>query len=184
MALGTIVLVAGGRDGRGTPGAAAFQGSVLPGGVRAPEFSLSDQDGGRIAMRSLRGRPVIVLFLYTTCEETCPLQAQQVKGALAELGHQVPVIAIAVDPPRDTARRARAFLAKVRMRGRMDFVLGSREELAPLWRGYAVQPQSEDAEHQARIVLVDRRGFQRVAFPVDQATPERIASDVAALEAE
>jgi protein SCO1/2 len=47
-----------------------------------------------------------------------------------------------------------------------------------VWRGYAVQPQSARTEHQARIVLVDSRGFQRIGFPIDQATPERIAHDV------
>lgn len=170
--------VAGGRAGT------AFAGSLLPPGVRAPDFELRNQDGDSIRMRDLRGRPVIVSFLYTNCEETCPPQAQQVKGALDDLGRDVPALAVAVDPPRDTPRSAARFLDKVGMRGRMDFVLGSRRELAPLWRGYAVQPQSTGAEHQARIVLVDARGFQRVAFPLDKATPEGIAHDVAALDAE
>ena len=68
------------------------------------------------------------------------------------------------------------------MLGRMRFVLGERSELAPIWRGYAIRPQAPGAEHQARIVLVDRRGFQRTAFPVDQATPEGIAHDLRMLE--
>ena len=33
---------------------------------------------------------MIVTFLYTTCEDTCPTQAQQVKGALAELDEACP----------------------------------------------------------------------------------------------
>ena len=41
---------------------------------------------------------------------------------------------------------------------------------------------STEEEHQARIVIVDGRGFQRVGFPIDQATPERIAHDVRLLE--
>ncbi len=78
-------------------------------------------------MRSLRGEPVIVTFLYTTCEDTCPTQAQQVKGALAELGEDVPAVAVAVDPPRDNPERARAFLSEQRMTGRMSFALGTRD---------------------------------------------------------
>ena len=127
-------------------------------------------------MRDFRGEPVIVTFLYTHCDDTCPPAAQQVKGALNELGRDVPALAIAVEPPRDTAGSARAFLSEQRMLGRMSFVLGERSELEPIWRGYAIQPQSVRAEHQARIVLVDGRGFQRVGFPIDQATPERIAT--------
>ena len=74
----------------------------MPQGVRAPDFALKNQDGETVSMRSLRGRPVVVTFLYTTCEDTCPIQAQTVRGALDELGHDVPALAIAVDPPRDT----------------------------------------------------------------------------------
>ena len=162
---------------------AGFAGSRLPDGVRAPDFELADEQDDRIAMRNFRGEPVIVTFLYTHCDDTCPPAAQQVKGALNELGRDVPAIAIAVEPPRDTADSARAFLSEQRMLGRMSFVLGERSELAPIWRGYAIRPQAARAEHQARIVLVDGRGFQRVGFPIDQATPERIAHDIRMLEA-
>ena len=119
-----------------------YEGATMPDGVRAPDFDLRNQDGEHVTMRALRGRPVIVTFLYTTCEESCPAQAQTIKGALDDLGHDVPALAIAVDPPRDTPRRAQAFLADQRMLGRLDFVLGSRRELQPLWRGYAIRPQS------------------------------------------
>ena len=159
-----------------------FAGSRLPEGVRAPAFRLTDDSEEPIAMSDFRGDPVIVTFLYTHCQDTCPAAAQQVKGALNDLGHDVPSIAIAVQPSRDTPASARAFLSKQRMLGRMRFVLGERSELSPIWRGYAIRPQSASEEHQARIVLVDDRGFQRIGFPVDQATPERIAHDVRMLE--
>jgi protein SCO1/2 len=172
------------RDAADEGPRAAFAGSRMPDGVRAPRFALSDERGERLAFDDLRGRPVIVTFLYTHCEDTCPPAAQQVKGALDELGEDVPAVAIAVDPPRDTAASARAFLAEQRMLGRMRFALGSRRQLAPVWRGFAIRPQSARTEHQARIVLVDRRGYQRVGFPIAQATPERIAHDVRILLAE
>jgi protein SCO1/2 len=155
-----------------------FAGARLPPDVRAPAFELTDERGDPVAMSDFAGRPVIVTFLYTNCDETCPPAAQQVKGALNELGEDVPALAIAVDPPRDTPGSARAFLSEQRMLGRMRFVLGSRAELEPVWRGYAISPQTAESEHQARIVIVDGRGYQRVGFPVEQATPERIAHDV------
>jgi len=158
-------------------------GSRLPNGVRAPAFDLTDERDEQIAMSDFRGEPVIVTFLYTHCDDTCPPAAQQIKGALDDLGHDVPALAIAVEPPRDTPDSARAFLSKQRMLGRMRFVLGTRAELKPVWRGFAVRPQAPGEEHQARIVLVDGRGFQRIGFPVDQATPEGIAHDVRILEA-
>jgi protein SCO1/2 len=185
LGLAAVVLVPRGRDEPATESASsAFDGAVMPRGVKAPDFRLHDQDGAPISMRQFRGKPVIVTFLYTTCKETCPVQAQTVKGALNDLGHHVPALAIAVDPPRDTPARARIFLAKQGVIGRLRFVLGSRAELRPLWQGFAIQPERRGEEHQARFTLVDRRGFQRIGFPGSQATPERLAHDVRLLERE
>jgi protein SCO1 len=186
FALGAIVLVASRRDANGgEPAATAgFQGALMPEGVKAPDFSLTNQDGEPISMRELRGSPVVVTFLYTTCEDTCPIQAQTVRGALDQLGHDVPAIAIAVDPPRDTPERAKAFLAEQRALGRIDFVLGKRAELKPLWKGFFIRPQTVTEEHQARFTLVDAQGFQRVGYPGSEATPERLAHDLRLLEAE
>ena len=135
-------------------------------------------------MRSLRGRPVVVTFLYATCEDTCPIQAQTVRGALDELGHDVPALAIAVDPPRDTPGRAQAFLAKQRATGRIDFVLGSRAELRPLWKGFAIRPQAVTRSTWRASRWSTRRGFQRIGYPGSEATPERLAHDLRLLERE
>ena len=67
-----------------------FAGSRLPEGVRAPSFELTDERDESIAMSDFRGEPVIVTFLYTHCDDTCPPAAQQVKGALNELGRERP----------------------------------------------------------------------------------------------
>jgi len=179
-----------GGDRSATPAAARpasserFEGSLMPPGVRAPDFRLHDQDGRPLQMAALRGRPVIITFLYTTCRESCPVQAQQIKLALDRVGEPVPAIAVAVEPEVDTAASAQRFLHKQGMVGRLDFALGSRAELEPVWKGFAIQPQLPEAEHQARTVLVDAWGYQRVGFPVEQLTPERLAKDVRTLLAE
>lgn len=186
LALAATVLAAAGRDAEPEPApvGSRFEGAIMPAGLRAPDFTLRDQDGERVSMRSLRGRPVVVTFLYTTCEDSCPAQAQTIRGALDLLGHDLPALAVAVDPPRDTPGSARAFLSKQRALGRIDFVLGSREQLRPLWKGFAIAPQTVTREHQSRFTLVDSRGFQRIGFPGSEATPERLAHDLRLLEQE
>jgi protein SCO1 len=164
-----------------------FSGSIMPKGVRAPRFALRDEDGRALRSEDLRGRPVIVTFLYTQCKDTCPIEAQQIRGALDQLSdtdQEVPAIAVAVDPPRDTPTSARRFLAEQRVYGRIRFALGSREELEPVWRRFFIQEQKPDAEHQARVTLIDSRGFQRVGYPVNQLTPDGVAKDVRILLAE
>jgi protein SCO1 len=185
LALGAIVLgVRGGEDPQPVAAGDTLAGAQMPQGLFAPDFELRNQDGERVSMRALRGRPVIVTFLYTHCEDTCPIQAQTVRGALDDLGHDVPALAVAVDPPNDTARSARKFLAEQRVSGRLDFVLGSRAQLRPVWDGFGIRPQSVTEEHNARITLVDARGIQRVGYPGSEATPERLAHDLALLERE
>jgi protein SCO1 len=181
FALGAVVLASGSS---GDDDATGFEGSRMPAGVKAPDFNLRNQDGKPISMRALRGKPVLVSFLYTTCDDTCPAQAETMRGALDDLGHDVPAIAIAVDPPRDTPERARAFLVKAQATGRIDFVLGTRAQLRPLWKGFFIRPQSINQEHQARFTLVDKKGFQRIGFPGDAATPETLAHDLRLLAQE
>ncbi len=160
-----------------------FAGATLPEGLMAPELGLLDEEGEAVRMADLRGKPVVVTFLYSNCDDSCPLQAQQVKGALNELGHDLPALAISVDPANDTAQSARSFLSEQRMTGRLRFVLGSGPELRRVWNGYRIQPQLDDLDHTARIVLVDADGVQRVGYPLGEVTPERLAHDLRLLEA-
>ena len=59
-------------------------------------------------------------------------------------------------------------------------MLGSRAQLRPIWKGYGITPAAVTQEHLARITLVDARGFQRVGYPVAEATPERAGARPAA----
>lgn len=163
-----------------------FRGGTLPPDVKAPNFALSDQNGKRVTMAQYRGKPVVVTYVYSHCKETCPIQAQMIRGALDDLGRRraIPALAISVDPFGDTPSSARSFVRKAGLTGRMRYVLGTRRQLQPLWRGFAVQPQLRDSEHQALITLVDKQGMQRVAVGVDQTSPEDLAHDIGVLEKE
>ena len=184
LAAGAGAIGIAARGGDDQDGSGGFAGALRPAGAPPVEFALRDQDGRHARLADFRGHVVVVTFLYSTCDDTCPLQAQQVRGALDDLGHDVPTVAFSVDPAGDTPERARRFLLKQRMTGRMRFLLGSRAQLAPVWRGYGIQPQRRGFEHTASIVLLDGTGRQRVGFPVDRVTPEALAHDIAALERE
>jgi protein SCO1/2 len=194
IALAVVIVAARGVSQNGTSAAqptaqveapaSAFQGALLPKGVRAPAFSLRDQRGTRVTMSEYRGKPVVVTFLYSHCHDTCPLQAQQIKGALDDLGHYLPALAISVDPPGDTARSVDRFNRQQGVTGRIRWVLGKESQLRPLWDGFHITSQTAQAEHMARIVLVDKRGFQRIGYPASQVTPEALAHDLRLLERE
>jgi protein SCO1 len=151
--------------------------------IPVKDFDLRDQDGRRASLAEYRGRPVVLTFLYSTCEDTCPLQAQTIRGALDDLGEDVPVLAVSVDPANDTQDRARRFLVKQHMTGRMRFLVGSRRALAPVWRDYGIQPQGAGFEHSAYVLLIDGRGRQRIAFPADKLTSDGLVHDLRKLAA-
>jgi protein SCO1 len=168
--------------GEATPPKAGYEGALRPPGIPPAEFRMRDQDDRVATLREYRGDVVVVTFLYTTCEDTCPLVGQQVRGALDRLGRDVPVLAVAVDPPRDTPASARRFLAEQKLAGRMRFLLGPDAQLRRQWKAYGIRPQGDGFEHTAHVVLLDRRGVQRIGFPVAKLTPEALAHDVALLE--
>ncbi len=175
---GVLLFAAADRAGRSD----AFSGSLRPPSIPPAEFGLRDEDGTMVRLSDLRGRPAIVTFLYTTCRDTCPLTTQQIRQALDELGHDVPVIAVSVDPANDTPQRARSFSLKQGMTGRMRWVLGTSAQLQRIWRAYGVAPQSSTGDHSASTVLLDVRGRQRIGFATSVLTPEGLAHDLAALE--
>jgi protein SCO1/2 len=186
LALTTLCLCAAGavlgvwvaQRGEDAPAATGWEGSVRPPGARLPDFSLASQDGETVTAAALRGRPVVVTFLYSTCEDTCPGQVQSIRGALDDLGRDVPVVGVSVDPAGDTPASAQAFLLEQSMKGRMDFLLGTRDELQPLWDAFGIAPQRDGREHSAYTVLVDGEGRQRIGFPASRLTPSALAHDL------
>ena len=162
----------------------AFSGAVRPPDIPPADFGLHDEDGRPVRLQAMRGTPVVVTFLYTTCRDTCPLTVDQIRGALDELGHDVPVVAVSVDPRSDTPQAAKRFSVRRQMTGRMRWVLGSEAQLARLWKAYGVQPQSDRIEHSASTVVLDGGGRQRVGYATSVLTPGALAHDIAMLERE
>jgi protein SCO1/2 len=184
--LGAVVLLggSGGSSGVAT-GSSGFDGAVSD--VAAPDFTLTDQDGRAASLSAYHGQVVILTFLYSTCRDTCPLMADQIRGALDDVGHPVPALAVSVDPVGDTPLNAKRFLFKASLTGRMRFLLGSRAQLAPVWKAYGIAPQtsgSRQSDHTAYVLLIDRRGRNRDGFPASELTPEGLAHDIRRLQAE
>jgi len=164
-------------EGSGSP----FEGAVRPNGLPG-DFSLRNQDGDLVRTADLRGKVIVITPTYTRCEESCPIAVQQVRGALDDLSDaergRVRAFALSVDPENDTPDSAQEFLLSRRVRGYLDYLLGTRRELQPVWRQYGFAPQTETREHNSHIVVVDGEGDQRVGFPLQYVTPEALRHDI------
>jgi protein SCO1/2 len=170
------------RGGQGELALAdGWAGAIRPAGQAVPAFALRDQDGRTVTSASLRGRPTVFAFVYTTCRDTCPAQVQTIRQALDDTHADVNVVAVTVDPRTDTPKLAKTFMLQQSMTGRMRLLLGTQAELEPVWSGFAIQPQAKGLEHSAEIVLADRSGMQRIGFPFDHLTTDGLAHDIAKL---
>ncbi len=165
-----------------------FDGALLPGAVSAPNFTLTDQHGRRVSLGQYRGRVTILTFLSPACQPTCPLIAQQIRGALDELGaHPTPALIVSADPAADTRAAVRRFLGEAALSGRVEYLDGTLSELRPVWRAYGIVPSllgEADSPHAASVLLIDRSGQKRDLFQVEELTPEGLAHDVRKLEGE
>jgi protein SCO1/2 len=169
------------------PVAPAFAGPTFPVGLRAADFSLSDQNGHVVSLSSYRGHVVVLTFIHSLCKDTCNTMVEQIKGALNDLpqgGRGVAAIGISVAPAEDTPANRRAFLAKHEMLKRMAFLNGPETAVARVWHAYAMQPVSGKLDHSTFVLLIDKRGIERVGFPADQLTPEGLTHDIARLQRE
>ena len=127
--------------------ATSFMGTELTAREQAPGFTLLDQFGEETSLRDKRGNVVALTFLYTNCPDICPLTAHSLGKAHEALGEDaamVSIIAISVDPARDTPQQVRAFSQQRNMLDKWSFLTGAEEELSALWEAYYVAVERTD----------------------------------------
>jgi protein SCO1 len=186
-AIGVVLITR--PSGRSTPTAnkSQFDGPTLPPGLRAADFSLVDQNGRRVTLSQHRGQVVVLTFIHSKCHDACPFMVEQIKGALNDLpssGQAVPAIGISVQPSEDTAASRRQFLALHQMTARLAFLNGPASAMRAVWHAYAIQPVQGAIAHSTYVLLIDKRGIERVGFAADQLTPEGLSHDIRVLERE
>ncbi len=162
-----------------------FSGAELPHPVTAPPIALTDQYGRPVSLAAMRGKPVVLAFLYAHCGGPCTLIAQQIRGALGELPEPVPVLIVSADPAGDSPAAVRRFLAASALSGRVYYLTGSPAELRKIYSEYKVRPASAGAKafaNYATVLLIDPQGRERVAYGSEQLTPEALAHDVGKLQ--
>jgi protein SCO1 len=152
--------------------------------ISAPSFALRDNQGHLVKLASYRGRAVLLTFIYTHCRDVCPTIVAGLHVALESLGaraREVQVIGVSVDPKGDTPSAVAAFVARHGMTGRMQYLIGSRKTLAPVWRAWGVGATSATAadtvSHTSVVFGITADGRVMVAYPAN-FNPAQIAHDV------
>lgn len=80
----------------------------------APDFALQDADGKRVGLSDLRGKVIVLHFIYAGCPDICPLHADKIAEVQAMINQtpmreQVRFVTITTDPKNDTPDVLRAY---------------------------------------------------------------------------
>ncbi len=140
----------------------------------APDFQLTDQNGNAVSLSGLKGKVVVLTFLYTRCPDECPLTAEHLRAAGQQLGtamSQVTFVAVSVDPQNDTPDAVKAF-NQAHGVSSLIYLLGTPAQLQPVWAAYYVAAQPDPlhpslVSHSTRVVVIDKAGKQRVNMDSD-----------------
>ncbi|MBA3297124.1 MAG: SCO family protein [Acidobacteria bacterium] len=141
--------------------------ALVPLDQPVPDFTLTDQDGNRVSLASLKGHVVAISFIYTRCPlpDYCP-RVMTNFGALRDrfrnqLGKDLRLLTITFDPKYDTpdkmkeyAERYEADLPGWRM------LTGSAADIERVCSLFGVEfwPEEGMITHTLQTAVIDRQG--------------------------
>jgi len=151
------------------------------------DFTLTDHNGQRFELSSLRGKAVLIFFGYSSCPDACPTTLSKLSSVWRRLGKdakRVKTLYVSVDPGRDTPAALKADLASFKLDALG--LTGTKAEIdkvvALYGAKYEIIPTPDSAAryivaHSTTLYLLDGRGRVRFEFPYE-ATADRIAQGV------
>jgi protein SCO1/2 len=154
----------------------------------APKTVLVDSKQKRFDLEKLRGKVVLVSFVYTTCNGVCPLTTQALGRVQKKLddaklwGNSVEFVSITLDPKRDTAEVLRGYAkASGAASPAWHFLTGTPDEINTVitaWDMWVKSDAKGVLDHPSRIFLIDGRGRQREIYNLEFLKPETVLEDV------
>jgi protein SCO1/2 len=132
----------------------------------APAFDLTDQSGQAVSIESLRGRTLLVDFVYTRCPGPCPALTSQhvaIQRKLPDaLRDRVWFVSISIDPAFDTPEVMKSYAeARGADLTRWSFLTGDPDRVAGVVKRFGVgslrQPDGT-IEHLVATFVVDANG--------------------------
>jgi protein SCO1/2 len=184
---GTIALFPGHLPFAGPDSQASPLADIGP----APRTVLIDAAGKPFDLASLKGKVVLVSFVYTTCTGVCPATTQsivRIQNVLKETklwGTSVAFVSITLDPKRDTPEVLRDYARNFRADpAAWHFLTGSPEKVQAViaaWGMWARTGPTGTLDHPSRVFLLDPKGHQREIYSLEFLKPETVLEDVRGL---
>ena len=127
-------------------------------GMRIPDTELLDQDGRKVRFYTdlVKGKTVVINFIFTTCTTVCPPLGATFARVQRELGERtgrdVHFISISVDPVTDTPERLKAWGAKFKAGPGWTFVTGAKPQVDELLAALAASTARRE-DHTPTVLI-------------------------------
>jgi protein SCO1/2 len=153
----------------------------------APPFELVDQNANALSLEDLRGKVVLLDFIYTSCPGPCPILTGlhvSVQRLLdPALRPRVHFVSISLDPVRDTPTALREYARK---RGAelsdWSFLTGPPDEVDAVIRAYGIgssrQPDGTIAHLVASFVIDGEGRIVKRHIGLEDFDPARVRDDL------
>jgi protein SCO1/2 len=151
-----------------------------------PAITLTDQSGHQVSLASLKGKPVLIDFIYTSCSGPCPrltAKMAQIAGRLGpELGARIAIVSITLDPEHDhSAQLLRYAKAQGADQPGWLFLTGAPEEIERVMAGFGLKREREadgSVSHMVAAYLVGPDGHQVRQYNAVAVKPATVAGDI------
>jgi cytochrome oxidase Cu insertion factor (SCO1/SenC/PrrC family)/thiol-disulfide isomerase/thioredoxin len=135
----------------------------------APDFTLTDEFGRRVSLRSFRGRAVLLAFIDSQCTTVCPLTTTEMldaKALLGTAGAEVALLGVDANPVATAVRDVRAYSAVHGMIGRWHFLTAPLARLKAVWSAYGIGVQilRGQIDHTPALFAIDPQGRLRRVY--------------------
>jgi protein SCO1 len=158
----------------------------------APSFALVNQSEVPVKLSELNGKVLLVSFVFTTCNGSCPatthrmaaVQQQLIRENLWKTG-DVQFLSITLDPERDTPEALRRYMKLYDLNSAgWSFLTGPRETVGKSiaqWGMWAKPAANGQLDHPSRIFLLDRQLRIREIYNTELLTVSAVCEDIALL---
>jgi protein SCO1 len=154
-----------------------------------PDVSLVDQHGNVVNFASLKGKWVLVDFIYTSCPGPCELMTSKLvrvaNHLTTDLGKSVEIVSITLDPEHDKPEQLAdwAHAQNAQRKGWL-FLTGSLQNVEKVMAAFNVKRRVEPdgtIDHVIEFFLIGPDGRERRQYSPNEAAPKVVANDVMAL---
>lgn len=140
--------------------------------VKALDFVLIDQDKQSFDTTQLRGKVVVMNFIFTTCTDVCPLFTVNLVELQRKLneryGDKLFLISVTTDPEVDSAKHLKAYAERHKADLKnWAFLTGTEAQLKTVWNGFGVRVIKKGrglVQHTSLTTVIDQQGIRRFNY--------------------